>query len=331
MPTGWVNFREIKEHVAIDDVLSRYGVKLRRVGPDGRRGKCPLPTHSSPDSSDSFSISLSRNVWSCQSASCVAARSGRVGGNVLDFVAFMERCSLRDAAAHLQEWFGSASPSIGQRVHRTEPNATESAPNHPLGFTLHNIDRHHAYLQGRDIYPETARSFGVGMYGGSGFLHGRIIIPIHNKRAELVAYVGRAIDHQQPKYLFPAGFRKSCVLFNLHRAIRTAERSVIVVEGFFDAFKVHQAGYSSVVALMGSSLSDSQADLLTEHFDHAFLMLDGDPAGQNGTEAILGKIQARMPITALRLPEGVQPDQLASGEISSIIGSHRHEMDICSR
>lgn len=329
MPTDWINFKEIKEHVPIDDVLSRYGVKLRPVGPDRRRGKCPLPTHRSPVSFDSFSISLSRNAWSCQSASCVAARSGRVGGNVLDFVALMERCSLREAASHLRDWFGSASPGIGQRVHRAEPNVTESAPNHPLGFTLHNIDHHDAYLQGRDIHPETAKLFGVGMYSGSGFLHGRIVLPIHDEEARLVAYVGRAIDHQQPKYRFPTGFRKSGVLFNLHRAIQTAERSVIVVEGFFDTFKVHQAGHPSVVALMGSSLSDRQADLLTEHFDHALLMLDGDPAGQSGTEAILEKLQTRMSITVLQLQEGVQPDQLASGEINSIVGSHLHEIEIC--
>ena len=120
MPTAWVNFREIKEHVAIEDLLSRYGVKLRPVGTDSRRGKCPLPTHSSPDSSDSFSISVSRNAWSCQSASCVTARSGRVGGNVLDFVALMERCSLRDAASHLRDRFGSASPSVGKSVHSAE-------------------------------------------------------------------------------------------------------------------------------------------------------------------------------------------------------------------
>jgi DNA primase len=331
MPTDWVNFREIKERVAIHDVMARYGIRVRRVGPDGLRGKCPLPTHSSRDSVDSFSISLSRKAWSCQSASCVAARSGRVGGNVLDLVALLERCSLREAALHLQDWFGSPSPKVGQRSHRAEPDETANSANRPLGFTLHHIDRRHVYLQGRDIHPETADTFGVGMYDGSGFLHGRIVIPIHNEHGQLVAYAGRTVDHQQPKYRLPAGFRKSDALFNLHRAVGTGDRSVIVVEGFFDAFKVHQAGYPSVVALMGSSLSNRQADLLTNRFDHAVLMLDGDAAGRRGTEAILDQLKFKMPVAALRLPEGVQPDQLASGEISSILRSHRHEIDTRSR
>src|SRR5215469_4624370 len=121
MSTDWIDFREIKERVAIEDVLSRYGVRLRPVGPDTRRGKCPLPTHSSRDSSYSFSVSLSRNAWSCHSASCMAARSGSIGGNVLDLVALMEQCSLRDAAVRLRDWFGSLSPNVEQRPHRGDP------------------------------------------------------------------------------------------------------------------------------------------------------------------------------------------------------------------
>jgi DNA primase len=96
-------------------------------------------------------------------------------------------------------------------------------------------------------------------------LRGRIVIPIHNPSGELVAYAGRAIDGREPKYRFPAGFRKSLVLFNLHRAIASKARTVIVVEGFFDAIAVHQAGY--LIALMGSTISRHQVDLLSDHFD----------------------------------------------------------------
>ena len=94
--------------------------------------------------------------------------------------------------------------------------------------------------------------------------------------------MGRAIDGEEPKYRFPAGFRKSLVLFNLHRVLKTGARTVVVVEGFFDALAVHQAGYPAVVALMGSTLSRQQGDLLTTHFDRVLLMLDGDEAGRHG-------------------------------------------------
>ena len=81
----------------------------------------------------------------------------------------------------------------------------------------------------------------------------------HSSRAQVVRfwraakYAGRAIDGQEPKYRFPAGFRKSLVLFNLHRAIATHASTVIVVESFVDTIAVHQAGYP-VVGLMGSTL-----------------------------------------------------------------------------
>ncbi len=51
---------------------------------------------------------------------------------------------------------------------------------------------------------------------------------MHNERGELIAYAGRAIDGQEPKYRFPAGFRTSFVLFNLHRALATGARTAIV-------------------------------------------------------------------------------------------------------
>ena len=69
---------------------------------------------------------------------------------------------------------------------------------------------------------------------------GRVVIPIHDENGFLVAYAGRSLDETDPKYRFPPRFRKSLVLFNLHRAAAEG-KSVIVVEGFFDCFKVHQA------------------------------------------------------------------------------------------
>jgi DNA primase len=74
----------------------------------------------------------------------------------------------------------------------------------------------------------------------------------------LTGYAGRAIDGQEPKYRFPRGFRKSLVLFNLHRVLKTGVRTVIVVEGFFDALAVHQTGYPAIVALMARPCRDSR-------------------------------------------------------------------------
>src|SRR5687767_7892197 len=101
MPDNFVDFRKVKQAVSIEQVLTRYNITLRRTNRDALRGVCPLPTHTSENSRDSFSVNITKNIWSCQSSSCASARGGKRGGNVLDFVAAMEQCVIRDAALTL--------------------------------------------------------------------------------------------------------------------------------------------------------------------------------------------------------------------------------------
>ena len=308
MPAPQADFQSLKQRIPIDHVLARYGVRLRSIGPHTLYGACPLPTHTSRNSRQSFSLNLSH------SASCVAARGGRMGGHVIDLVAIMERCSLREAGLRLRDWFS---------VHTSHPapamasSAVET--NRPLGFALQRIDTRHPYLAQRGISPATARLFGVGMYHGNGFLAGRCVIPIRDEKSQLVAYAGRAVNGEEPKYRFPAGFRKSQVLFNLDRAIATGSRNVIVVEGFFDALKVYQAGHP-VVALMGSSFSQRQSELLLSHFASVTLMLDGDEPGRQAAEFIVQLLIAKLPINKVELPNHIQPDQLSPMEINVHVG-----------
>lgn len=323
MPAEWVDFKSVKAKVSMETVLSHYDIRLRRVGVGEFRGKCPLPTHSSARSNDSFSVSFTRNAWSCQSASCIAARAGRFGGNIFDFVAEMERCSIREAALRLdrsltENLLPLATPWSNEPVSHTE--------NRPLSFALHNIDHQHPYLASRGLREHTAGYFGVGYYNGSGFLRGRIVIPIHNEHGELVAYSGRAIDETEPKYRLPAGFRKSHVLFNLHRAIHSGDRTLILVEGFFDTLKIHQAGHHNVAALMGSRLSSRQADLIGTYFDQVILMLDADGAGKAGTTAAATALSSIIVVQIVELASGTQPDQLAPEEMKQLLGGFAHDV-----
>jgi DNA primase len=330
----WVSFDEIKKTVSLQMVIEHYRVPLRHAGPNTLRGKCPLPTHSSKNSTESFTATLSKGVggaWACQSQSCIKAR-GRVGGNVLDFVAAMERCSVRDAAIKLQMWFlvpaagephrpASKGPHTELSVGK-EPDVIskikgdevcEDGTNKPLSFTLQKIECGHPYVIERGLTEEIARKFGVGIFPGKGSMQGRCVIPIHNRDGELVAYVGRAIDGSEPRYKFPTGFRKSLELFNLHRVI--GEPSVVVVEGFFDCMKVSQAGYPCV-ALMGSTMSDAQEQLIAEYFGSVILMFDGDDAGRSATEEISDRLQRVVfQVKTIELDQGVQPDKLSSDEL----------------
>lgn len=318
MPPPQADFQSLKQRIPIDHVLARYGVRLRSVGPHTLCGPCPLPTHTSRKSRQSFAVNLSLQVWSCHSASCIAARDGRMGGHVIDLVAIMERCGLREAGLRLQDWFSVRAAHPAPVLPAMAAYTVQ--PNRPLGFALQGIDTRHPYLTQRGISSATARLFGVGMYHGHGFLAGRCVIPIRDEKGQLVAYVGRAVNGEEPKYRFPAGFRKSQVLFNLDRAMQTGGRNVIVVEGFFDALKVHQAGHPTVIALMGSSFSQRQSELLLSHFADVTLMLDGDDTGRWAADVMVQLLQPKASVRNLELPNRVQPDQLSSAEINVLVG-----------
>jgi hypothetical protein len=105
MTRAWVSYRAVKAAVSMEMALAHYGIQLHRLDDAYLRGRCPLPAHTSRGSRESFIVNTMKNAWACHSASCVTARGGRLGGNVLDFVAAMEGCPIREAALKLQEAF----------------------------------------------------------------------------------------------------------------------------------------------------------------------------------------------------------------------------------
>ena len=120
----------------------------------------------------------------------------------------------------------------------------EGVINPALGWQLKRVDPEAAvaYAKSRGFSEETVERFGLAVAQG-GRLAGRLAIPIHDGEGTLIAYAGRALNAEDPKYLFPSaerhGFHKSHLLFNLHRVLTTARRvrTVAVVEGFFDCFQ----------------------------------------------------------------------------------------------
>jgi len=245
----------------------------------------------------------------------------------------MDKCSVRDAAVKLAEWFSISNQEQDGKQNtpvenKSEPVAPPSTVvvgerpvvNKPLNFQLKNIDYTHPYLAGRSITRETAEQFGVGYFSGKGSMSGRIVFPIHNERGELVAYAGRAIDEAAgERYKFPAGFHKSAVLYNLHRVLeKDSGTDLVVVEGFFDCMKVWQAGFPSV-ALMGSSVSELQTEILVRKFPAAVLMLDGDDAGRAGAEDFIRRLVSQAFVKAIVLPVGKQPDMLTDDELGALL------------
>src|SRR6266513_2997980 len=94
MQDNWVDFKAVKEAVTMKMLLDRYKVNWLRKSGKELRGRCPI--HKG-DGQDAFNVNLTKNAFTC--FSCQAR------GNVLDFVAAMEKCNVRDAALKLQDWY----------------------------------------------------------------------------------------------------------------------------------------------------------------------------------------------------------------------------------
>lgn len=136
-----------------------------------------------------------------------------------------------------------------------------------------------------------------------------------------MAYPGRSLDGAPPKYRLPAGFPKSQVLFNFHRAAALDRKTVVVVQGYFDCLKVHQAGFPSRVAPMGMALSELPEMLLLERFRRGILMLDGDDSGRMATARVAAQLAGKRSLQVVPVPVGGQPDQLDKDEFAALLAA----------
>ena len=110
----------------------------------------------------------------------------------------------------------------------------------------------------------------------------------------------------------------------MDRAIKEpADRPLVIVEGFFDAMKLHQHGCRKVVAIMGSTLSAAQEELIRQHANsqsHVIIMLDENEAGRAGREDIAGRLSK---FCFVRVHQFDQPDRepehLTDDELADIV------------
>lgn len=142
----------------------------------------------------------------------------------------------------------------------------------------------------------------------------RLIFPIHDHSSHVIGFGGRLIGPGEPKYLNSADselFSKGRILYNLDKArhaIRREDR-VILVEGYFDALRLVDAGIEHVVAPMGTALTESQAELLGRFTKHVFLLYDSDGPGQKATFRAADVLLAKgHEVRVVTMPDGEDPD-----------------------
>lgn len=145
----------------------------------------------------------------------------------------------------------------------------------------------------------------------------RLIFPILDQSSHTVGFGGRLLGPGEPKYLNSAEseiFSKGRLLYNLasaRHAIRRAEQ-VVLVEGYFDALRLVDAGIEHVVAPMGTALTEAQADLLTRYTKQVVLLYDSDAPGQRATFRAADVLLAKgLEVRVVTLPDGEDPDTFA--------------------
>ncbi|MBI4466482.1 MAG: DNA primase [Acidobacteria bacterium] len=142
----------------------------------------------------------------------------------------------------------------------------------------------------------------------------RVMFPIWNESGRVVAFGGRAMGDDQPKYLNSPEtpiYSKSRVLYNLHRAKEAIRKQdyAVLVEGYLDCIGVHAAGVGNVVATCGTSLTDLQVRLLARSARNVVVSFDPDTAGVAATERSLNLLlEQGFQVRVLALPSGFDPD-----------------------
>jgi len=307
----FLDFKAIKSRVGIADVLARYQVRLVRVNQTSLKGTCPLPSHSS-GSKNTFFVNEPKSVWYCHSDSC-KKNGHRAGGNIIDFVALMEQCSVYAAAKRIDELFPSRGDQAVREASDTRARpanaphgpddanpAGAAAGNQPLTFTLKDVNPSHPMIQERGISIETAKLFGVGFFPGKGSMAGRIVFRLHED-GNLVGYAGRTtlpISDTNPKWLFGKGLRKT-FLYGLERC--DPAKPLILCESLWAPLWFHEHALRAA-SLMGSEMTAEQERCL-DPYPVITVALDDDAAGIEKASRIRERLKAKHRVLKARLIE----------------------------
>jgi len=360
------DFDTVKERVDIVQLISER-VPLKKSG-RAYSGLCPFHSEKTP----SFTVDPDRRTYHCFGC-------GR-HGDIFTWLEELDGLEPVEALKVLADRAGveltsRRDPAEQEREKRLF--AANDTAHFYFRQALRGTDRGKEvaqYMSDRGIRPETVEKFGLGYAPDSwdgllGYLRkkgysddevvaaglvgrsdrgpfdwfrDRLIVPIKDGRARIIAFGGRAMrSDQRGKYVNSQGtvlFNKGATLYALDaaRAAIRKERTAVIVEGYFDAIALHQAGFENAVASMGTALTEDQYLVLEGmRIDHAIVAFDGDAAGQlsaerRGIEIVravhrakqrarageVGKGVVSVEITVL--PKDTDPDDLARRDPDSL-------------
>jgi DNA primase len=343
----------VKERADIYDVVSEH-VVLRKRGRD-YVGLCPFHDEKSP----SFTVSQTKQMYYC--FGCQASGSSikflmelqkrSFSEVVLDLARrhqvtvqtlapeqrqeLQRQISLREqlyqvlaaTAQFYQHALKNSAYGALEYLREQRKLSDEVVQMFALGYAPGGWDTLYRYLVEDKHYPvqlvENAglikpRKEGNGYYD---VFRDRIMIPIRDVMGRVIAFGGRTMKDEQPKYLNSPEtelFSKGKTLFALDAAKNGISQfdQVIVVEGYFDAIALHASGINNAVASLGTALSIEQVKLALRYSESKQLILnfDADKAGTNAAERAIGEIanlayQGEVALKILNIPDGKDADE----------------------
>ncbi len=153
-------------------------------------------------------------------------------------------------------------------------------------------------------------------YPDIAFFSDRLMFPIFNRKNQVVAFGGRLLHGEGPKYLNSGEmiqYKKGETLyaFNFAKESIRREKSVIFCEGYMDVIAYHQAGITNAVAPLGTALTEDQVRIISSFVDTVYLSMDSDEAGQKATyKAILLCRKLDLSVKIIKLEGGKDPSEI---------------------
>ena len=249
---------------------------------------------------------------------------------------------LEDAATFYSRYLWDTPAGEPVRAYLTERNLTEEVcRDFRLGLSPGG-DRLAAKAREKGYSQDELLASGLVNRRGNDYFAGRLVFPLSNARGRVLGFGARRLHDDDPikaKYVnSPEGelFRKSRIVYGLHRARAAIAKQdeAVVVEGYTDVLALHQRGRNTVVASMGTALTEEQLKELGHLTKRLFLCFDADAAGEAATLRGMDLAAARgFQVRVVPLPAGVDPadaadsfDQLLTGAVGYL--RHRAEAEI---
>ena len=223
----------------------------------------------------------------------------------------------RQAALAFHRWLWGPEGAEGLTYLQRRGLSRRTLTRFGLGFAPDRWDALIQELAGQGYDKRDLLDAGLAVNNKDGRIYdrfrNRVIFPIIDVRGNVIGFGGRVMDDSTPKYLNSPDtpvYNKSRNLFALNIAKGSKAGRVILTEGYMDTISLHQAGFDSAVASLGTSLTEEHGQLLSRYFKEAIIAYDGDGAGIAAAQRAIPLLEkAGLKVRVLQMQGAKDPDE----------------------